>query len=284
MWTDIHMPLTPEAELRLFGAKGQNRTFLRKKLAALNDQRQIGLPPEFFGYRADGQANDRGETTTGIGTYAGGLRFVATGSRACELLQDKAPRIHSALINETNSLIPMHVRSGEHGLEFLPYERQMAIRSLCVGHARKGDYWYGAAESAHKGADWLGLLERKVPNYLTQCLMKQGVLLAQNGDDCPGGLEPLIIKALPIKSTWSEAHSELKAKLGIKLLSVAGHTWMKRERGNALVVLKDVEFSIRANLIGPWFAGRMKIEARGELINATRQTNLTRATASEVAA
>lgn len=284
MWTDIYMPLTAEAELRLFGPRGQNRTFLRKKLAALNTQYRIGLPHEFFGYRADGQANDQGETTIGIGTYAGGLRFVAIGSQASELLQEKAPRIHSALINETNSLIPMHVRSGEHGLEFVPYERRMAIRSLCVGHARKGNYWYGAAEAAQKGAAWLDLVDRKVPDYLIKCIMKQGVILAQNGDDCIGGLEPLIIKALPVKGSWSEAHSELKAKLGIKLLSVAGHTWMKREKGSALVVLRDVEFTVRANLVGPWFAGRMKIEGRGELINATHHTNLVHAIAGEVPA
>ncbi len=270
MWTDIHLPLTNEAESKLFGPRGRDRTVFRKKLAALNTQYKLGLPPEFFGYRADGQANDRGETTLGIGTYAAGLRLVAIGSQACELLQDKAPKIHSALISEANALIPLHVRNGEHGCELLPYERRMVIRSLCVGHARKGDYWSGAAEAAQKGESWMTLVDRKVPNYLTQCIVKQGVILAQNGDDCPGGLENFIIKALPAKGTWSEAHSELKAKLGIKLLSVAGHKWLKRENGNSLVVLQDVEFSIRANLIGPWFAGRMKIEARGEFIHSTR--------------
>lgn len=270
MWTDIHLPLKTEAEFRLFGPTGRNRTVFRKKLAALNTKYQLGLPPEFFGYSADGLTNDRGETTIGIGTYAAGLRLVAIGSMACELLQDKAPRIHSALINEANALIPLNVRSGEHAFELLPYERHMVIRSLCVGHARKGDYWYGAAEAAKNGESWLTLVDRKVPNYLTQCIVKQGVLLAQNGDDCHGGLEPYIIKALPAKGSWSEAHSELKTKLGIKLKSVAGSTWLKRENGNALVVLRDVEFSIRANMIGPWFAGRMKIEARGEFVNATR--------------
>ena len=284
MWTDIHLPLTPEAEERLFGPRGRDRTFFRKKLAALNTQYQLGLPPEFFGYSADGQSNDRGETTIGIGTYAGGLRLVSIGSQASELLQDKAPRIHSALITETNSLIPMHVRSGEHGFELLPYERRLVIRSLCVGHARKGNYWYGAAQAVQSGESWMNLVERKVPNYLTQCIMKQGVILAQNGDDCPGGLESLIIRALPVKSTWSDAHTELKAKLGIKLQSVADHTWLKRENGNALVVLRDVEFTIRANMTGPWFAGRMKIEARGEFITATRSAQAPSHEMDEVAA
>jgi hypothetical protein len=164
------------------------------------------------------------------------------------------------------------LKSGEHGFELLPHERRMVIRSLCVGHARKGNYWFGAAEAVQMGESWLSKVDRKIPNYLTQCILKQGVILAQNGDDCTGGLEPLVIKALPVKSTWSPAHSELKSRLAIKVLGVDGHTWLKRENGSSLLVLRDVEFTIRAQMTGPWFAGRMKIEARGEFISATRLT------------
>jgi hypothetical protein len=281
MWTDVHFPLPNEAEVSLFGSGGRSPTLFRKSLAALNMRYSLGLPPEFFGYKALGLANDTGETTIGIGTFKNGLRLVAVGSQSCELLQDRAPLIHSALIRQTNELVAMNVRSGEHGFEILPYERSMVIRNLCVGHARSGDYWYGAAEKAQKGESWMHLGERKIPNYLIQCIMTQGRLLAQNGDDCPGGLEDYIIKAMPTKGSWSDSHSELKSRLAIKLHSVAGHTWVKRDKASSLVVLKDVEFTIRANLSGPWFAGRMKIEARGEFLNATRQASQEFALATE---
>lgn len=271
MWTNLHMPLSPEAERALFGEHGRTRTGFRKKLAAMDTRYGINLPPEFFGYGPDGKANDRGQTTIGIGTYRDGLRLVAIGSKACELLQDKGPKIHSALIDSANALVRMHVASGEHSLEFLPYERDMVIRDLCVGKAVKGNYWYGAAESVRDGASWMDLGDRKIPDYIVKSLMNQAMILARDGDDCDGGLDEIIGKHLPINVSWSPAHLELKNRLRIKLLSVGGQSWLKREHGCSLVHLHDVKFSIRANLSGPWFAGRMKIEARGELLHATHQ-------------
>lgn len=270
MWITVDFPLSSTAEDRLFGESGRSSKAFRKKLAAMSTAHGMGLPPQFFGYAADGAANDEGETAISIGVYARGLRLRAIGSSACELLQRVTPVIHSALIGACAELIPMHTSSGEHGLDFLPFARRMFIHDLCVGKSSPGNYWYAAAKSAREGRDWMDLGERKIPNYLVQSIMSQALLLDRDGDDVSGDLGALIGECGSIRGSWSPAHSKLKHLLQIKLLSVGGQSWLKRDHGCSLVRLHDVEFSMHAKLTGPWFAGRMKIEGRGQIMESSR--------------
>jgi len=271
MHVTYHLPLSETAERKLFGGLPRSGTRFRKLLAAISTSSGLGLPPTFFGYGPDGRPNDRGETVIVIGANARGLRLTAIGTSACLLLQDHAGPIRSALMEIVQEPIRMFTASGEHDMAFLPFGRRMIIRDLCVGKNTPDNYWYGAAQAARGGRDWMDLGQRKIPNYLVQSLMNQALLLDEEGDEVGDAMGAIIGKCTQINGSWSLAHTELKNRLKIRLLSVGGQSWIKRDHGCSLVRLHDVVFSIQAILKGPWFAGRMKIEGRGEFLDARPQ-------------
>lgn len=269
MWRQIDFNVNPEAEKRLFGVAGRSERAFRKTLAALNTKHKIGLPPEFFGYGDDGQANPAGDTTIGIGYTHRGLRLVATGSTACELLGDRAGAIHAALMLEAGTILPISDRTGEHTANFLPFERPFFIQSLMVGKKTSDNFWFQAAKAVQAGSSWLKEADRKIPNVIGRSLMRQAVLLINDGDDLEGNVGTHLAPSLVGKRHWNETGAEFGQRLGIKLHAVGGHTYVRHGPVGSRLVLKNVELSMRAEFGGPWFVGRLKIEGRGQLIPAS---------------
>jgi hypothetical protein len=272
MWAEVNFKLSEQAEHALFGSAGRSPRAFRKMLAALDTKYGIELGPDFFGYAEDGGPKTSGEvdTTTGIGRTPNGLKIVTIGMKATARLHKKAPLIHSALINQAACMIPMSSRAGEHSANFLPFERRMVIRNLCVGHARPGDFWFATSEAVNKGATWVELADRKIPKFIGRALMRQAVLHANEGDDLEGNVANLLAQSITEGRHWRETGEEFGQRLGIKLLGVKGHTYIKIADVRPAIILKDVEFSMRGEFTGPWLLGKLKIEAQGLLLKSTR--------------
>lgn len=269
MWNEINFNLSKPAEQQLFGSAGRSERGFRKLLAALDTQYRIGLPPAFFGYTSEGIPDPKGNTTIGMGYTHHGLKIVATGSTACKMLADRSGAIHAALMMAAQTIIPMHQRSGEHSAWFQPFERPFYVKSLGVGNGNRENFWTIAAKRVNEGSSWLSEAERKIPNVMGRSLMRQAVLLINDGDELEGNVSELLAKSTIGGRHWNETGTEFGQRLAIKLRSVGGYTFMPAGGSRGGLVLKDVEFTMCGAFEGPWFLGRLKIEARGQLTPAT---------------
>lgn len=270
MWMEVNLALSPQAEGNLFGSSGRGERVFRKTLAALSTSRAIGLPPAFFGYGDDGKADSRGHTCIGMGCTAGGLRLVAVGSGACALLSDKVGSIHYALMLEAEALIPMHQHSGEHMAKLLPFEKPYYIKSLAVGKTDKDNPWFRASKAVQDGSDWMTQGAEKIPRSIGLGLIQQALILGREGDDIEGNFAGAIASAMVVASSMQEAEFKLLDRLGVRLHSIGGHTYDRVGPVGSRLVLKHVEFSMMIDLAGAWFAGRQKIDARGQFITSSR--------------
>lgn len=270
MWAEINFTLPPAAEARLFGGRGRSERGFRKTLAALNTKYVIGLPAAFFGYTDEGVANPAGDTTIGIGVTRNGLRLVATGSSACRLLEDRAGAIGAALMFESQAMIPMTSRSGEHAADFRPYTSPFYVQSLCVGKSTKDNFWFQAAKAVQDGSTWLKAADRKLPLTIGRSLMRQAVLLCNEGDDLEGSVGDLLARAVTGEQDWRETGLKFGQRLDVRVHAVGGHTYVPVGPVGHRLVLKDVEFTMKVALVGPWFVGRLKIEGRGQVQPSTR--------------
>jgi len=271
MWHRLDFKLTTEAQANLFkGAKRSEKAF-RKLLAALDTQYQIGLPPAFFGYGANGQPDSRSEITIGMGCTPNGLSIAATGSTASALLLDRAGAINAALMHAAQALIPMSNRGGEHEANFLPFARRYFISNLAVGNQKSSSFWARAATAVRNGSNWAQEADRKIPMAISRGLLRQAVLLAREGDDMEGNVGQLLAKSLVDGVHWKETGNEFGKRLNVQIHSVGGHTYAKLDENRTRLVLKNIEFSMNGQFEGPWYVGRLKIEGQGLLVPAARQ-------------
>jgi hypothetical protein len=282
MWCELSFKLSPEVETALFKESGRSPRGFRKLLAALDTRHSIGLPPRFFGYGEDGKADPKGDTVIGMGYTASGLRIVATGSTACDLLSDRAGAIHAALMTEAQAFIPLLRTEGEHGMEFLPFARKYVIPSLAVGKGTKDNFWYQASDAVKAGSSWLAEADRKIPTTISRGLMRHAMTLLMDNDDIDGPVEDLLGKSMRGERAWFETGQEFQKRLNIKLTAVTGHTFVQAGGISGRLCLKGVEFTMNAALMGPWFVGRLKIEAAGQLLQVFQSQPVRNAAVSNV--
>lgn len=266
MWSELSFKLTEDVEKSLFHGQRRSSRGFRKLLAALSTQQSIGLPPLFFGYGDDGKPDSKGDTVIGMGWTSTGMRILATGPTACELLALKGGAIHAALMTAAEAFIPIHRQDGAHGMDFLPFARRYVIPSLAVGNSEKGSFWYRTADAVKEGSSWLIQADRKIPTTISRGLMRYAMTLLRDDDDIDGPLEELLGQSMSGERPWFDTGQEFQKRLNVQLHSVASHTFVQAGNINGRLCLKGVEFSMNADLMGPWMVGRLKIEAAGQLL------------------
>jgi len=270
MWHRLDFKLGPQAEDHLFKGRLRSEIAFRKLLAALDTKYGIGLPPQFFGYGAEGRPDPKAEITIGMGCTPGGLCIVATGSAASQLLRDRAGAVNAALMHEAHALIPMVNRGGEHEANFLPFERRFFISNLAVGKQGSSSFWARAASAVKSGSTWMNEADRKIPYAISRGLFRQCVFLCREGDDLEGNVGPVLSKSLVDGAPWLDTGAEFGRLLDVKLHAVGGHTFAKLDENRTRLVLRNVEFTMRGDFTGPWFVGRLKIEGQGLLVPSSR--------------
>jgi len=271
MWHRLDFKLTQAAEARLFMGAKRSGTGFRKALAALNTKYRVGLPPEFFGYGADGQPDSGAEITFGMGSTASGLSIAATGASASALLVDRAGAINAALMHAAQELIPMSSRGGEHEANFLPFSRRHFVSNLAVGNQKSNSFWARAATAVRNGSTWMQEADRKIPLAISRGLLRQAVLLAREGDDLDGNVAPLLAQSMVDGIHWKTTGQEFGKRLNVKVHSVGGHTFVKLDANRTRLVLKNIEFTMHGQFDGPWYVGRLKIEGQGLIVPAARE-------------
>ena len=269
MWTQIDFSLTPKANESLFGGEPRTGRTFRKLLAELDTKHGIGLPSSFFGYGPDGLVDPGADITIVMGYTHGGLRLVGLGYAACKLINDRAGAINAALMHAANALIPMNVRGGEHGATLLPFARNYYLKSMAVGKSQKKCIWNDFADQVKAGAKWYEVADRMLPLFISRSLLRQAVLLIREGDDINGNVEPLLAKSEQGEVPWKDTGKTFGNRLGVKVHNVETHTFADLGDGRHRLILKGVEFTMRAELEGPWFIGRLKMQGNGEIYPAT---------------
>ncbi len=270
MWHQLDFKIPEEAEGRLFKGVRRSPVAFRKLLAALSTKYRIGLPPQFFGYGEDGQPDPQAEITFSMGWSPNGLFILAVGSACSRLLLDRAGAINAALMHEAQALVPMSSRGGEHEAHFLPFERRYFLNNLAVGRQERNSFWVKAVDAIKAGSTWEVEADRKIASSISRGLMRQAVYLARAGDDVEGTVSALLSNSLVGEHPWAETGVELQKRLAVTLHRVGGHTYVTDQHRSRLV-LKNVEFTMRADLVGPWLVGRLKIEGQGILRLSSRQ-------------
>lgn len=110
-----------------------------------------------------------------------------------------------------------------------------------------------------------------MPKTIGRSLMRQAVLLIEEGDDLEGSLGDHLGKSVSGERHWRETGLEFGERLAITIHSVGGHTYAPHGSGGLGLVIKNVEFTMKVALEGPWFVGRLKIEGRGQILRSTSQ-------------
>lgn len=271
MWTQADFNLSCRAEAALFGDRGRHERAFRKLLAALDSRHAIGLPPSFFGYAADGKPDPAGYTAIGMGRTKNGLRILATGAAASQVLQDRIGAIHAALMITAETIIPLNMRSGAHEANFLPFERGCYIHNLAVGKISSTCFWSQIAEKVKAGSTWEAEASRAIQRSVGDGLFQQARMLLEQGDDVHGNVEPMFSPLIEGEATFLSTIKAFQERLCVRLHKVHGHTYAKvGDGGAARLVLKGVEVTMKGHFTGAWSIGRLKIEARGQLLEAQR--------------
>jgi len=103
------------------GGPQQSRTTgrdLRKLLARLNTEHQIGLPPQFFGYDDGGAPDFTARPSFMLGENSqDSVRIVAIGPEASQTLLETSGPIQAALIRDYKALVHATMRGGAHAIE-----------------------------------------------------------------------------------------------------------------------------------------------------------------------
>lgn len=268
-WCRLDFPLTETTEQQLFRGGRRESASFRKLIAALNTKYNIGLPASAFGYKDNGESDSQAEICIGYGTTGRGLSITAVGIEAAELLSDRSGAINAALMHAAGALIPMHARTGEHEANFLPSPMPFYIHNLMLGKGRSTCFWKRAADNVHAGSNWLAEADRKIKKSIGTGLMRQAVLLGRMNDSLEGNVASLIARSMVDGVHWNETGAEFGDRLGIEIKTIGGHTFVNHGGGGHRLVLKNVEFTMKADFTGPWFVGRLKLESQGQVMPAS---------------
>lgn len=282
MWHQLDFRLSAEAESRLFKGKPRSPMAFRKLLAAMSTRHQIGLPSQFFGYGEDGKPDSKAQITFSMGWSPNGLFILAIGSAAAEVLINRAGAINAAMMHEAQALIPMNSRNGDHEAHLLPFPRRYFINNLAVGKQARDSFWMRASDAVQAGSTWEAQAGRKIATTISRGLMRQAVTLVREGDDLDGSLSAVLAGSIAGDRAWFETGQELQKRLNVTLHRVGGHTYVKDEHRSRLV-LKSLEFTMQAELGGPWLVGRLKIEGQGILRLSCREWDIETADKKEAA-
>lgn len=280
---DIQVP-GPDAKPVFHGSNPDGRD-LRKVLAKLNTEYQIGLPPWFFGYAEDGNPDSSAQPRISMGKNAmGSLRIIALGGEASQMLLEKSGPIQAALIQASGTLVQASLRGGAHAIESSAGKgnAQAAhhLRRLVVGSTRHTSKWWTSAKRVESGGQWESSDLSMLEDMIAAGIFDQARALLEEGDEIGGELGEWLESKLATDGP-ATALALFKQRIGLRALSIGGHTAVRHTGANGLrVMLKDVRISMTAKLEGPWIVGRNRIEGYG-LVQSSRVVFPTQAEVTE---
>lgn len=282
MYAEIDFRLSPEASQQLFRGGEPTGVLIRKLLSRLDEVHDLGLPSWFFGYNENGQADGACSHRVYMGRNMDPLSFRigGIGVQACDLLRSKGALIQSAMIRETKSLVQAHLRSGEHQVDVNSFPRSYHIRRLVVGKTHPDSFWWKSANAVNAGACWKDVGAQALSDLIADGLFDQFVMLTNEGDEVYGAhaqrlqykLDGLATSGLDERPRQILlAKKGFRTALGVKVVAVSGHTVHRSSGPQGLrVMLKSVEFTMHADLAGPWQIGRNRIESMGLIRRSAR--------------
>ncbi len=263
---DIQLPTGPGP--RVFHSPTPSGRDLRKVLARLNTEYEMGLPAWFFGYGEDGKpdCNTRPQITMGDNA-PGSVRILALGPQASDLLNEKSGTIQAALIRASQQLVHASMRSGPHKIDDLKGvgspTRHYRLHRLVVGKTTHESFWWRSAKRVEAGGDWSERDFVALSRLIGTGILEQAQTLLQGGDDIGGGLGEWLETKLATDDT-KDSRTLFMNRLGVKVTGIAGWTAHRATGPQGLrVMLKGVEFTAAAGLEGPWVVGRNRIEGYG---------------------
>ncbi|MFC7436045.1 hypothetical protein ACFQNJ_16135 [Hydrogenophaga bisanensis] len=264
--------------LRSLFPRGQpNETAFRKMVAALNTKYDVGLPSWIFGYADDQTVLSDRFPSVSFGLNRDSLRLSAIGQDACEVLTQRGYLLQAALIRELQCPVQVVDRSGEHALSYSRMPLRYYMRRLVVGKTRVDSYWWRSAST--NNGQWSENAKFRLAHLLGNALWEQACFLMDQGDELGGDigewLESMVGSEDP-RTNWT-LRSQFKLRLGIECVAVGdGHTAVRSTGTQGLrVMLRDVDFTAKADIQGLWWAGRGRIEGCG-LLQRSRRTDIRR--------
>lgn len=270
---DIQVPTFTETS-PFHGARPTGRD-LRKVLAKLNTEHQLGLPGWFFGYGPDGKPDNSAQPRITMGNNSqGSLRIVAIGSEASDLLLEKCGPIQAAMIRACDTLVHANMRSGPHILDASAgngfAKTDYWMHRVVVGKTHYESFWWRSAHRVEAGGAWAEKDFALLSDIIADGIFEQARLQLQAGDELHGELGEWLENKLATEDAKT-AQSLFKKRLGVTVLGIKGHTAHRATGPQGVrVMLKDVEFTMAARLEGPWIVGRNRIEGFGTVQIARR--------------
>ena len=293
MWITANFQTSAEIDGILFGGKGRTKRAFRAWLASANTRYNIGISPNVFGYNADGSQLQR-IRHIGITDYRNGVRLHAVGGDNIALIEPHFGAIQAALIADSKHAIPMQARSGQCGLELMPYGLRYYMPTVAVSKAHPEDPFlraWKAVELAGNDPAQDANVKAHVAYILDVSLTRQFRMLGSFGElalldnnqvvDVAMGIGERRMPAKDYQSRLGSVLSEFghpdrvgaKTAFQVEVHSIGGatHVVASSKGHGRRAVLKHVEFSAKANMTGLWLAGRALSLGDGTVLPATRR-------------
>lgn len=247
---------------------------LRKLLARLNTEHQIGLPPQFFGYDESGAPDFTARPNFMLGENSrDSVRIVAIGPEASQTLLETSGPIQAALIRDYKTLVHATMRGGAHAIEPTGgngYARcRYHAHRIVVGKTTFESWWWRSAAQFDAVGQWSARDHLRLADLIATGIFEQARTLLLSGDEVEGEMGEWLERCIATEEP-KVAQMMFTRRLGVQVESIAGYTAHRATGPRGLrVMLKGVEFTMAAHMQGPWVVGRNRIEGNG-LIRMSR--------------
>lgn len=278
MYRQMDLQLSAHVVSKLFLGDRPTGMRVRKLLSRLQTEHDLGLQPWVFGYGNDGKPDQRAPLRISMASTMGNtVRLVAVGPMACKLLARKAAAIQAAFISEGGRVVPVIIRSGEHGIERVNGVRSYFVPSIVLGKTSPDSFWWRCAKQVEdQGAKWMDVAGEQLGNTISEGILTQCFNLLADGDTIKGEHAEMVAqhwRRINFIEDLGERTKErrlvldvFKTVLDLRVTSITGHSaFMATGPQGLRVLLKNIEFTVSAQLTGVWIVGRNKIEGMGAI-------------------
>lgn len=257
---------------------------LRKLLAKLNTQLNLGLPDWFFGYGVDGKClGTRPTILISENIAPDSLRITAIGPQACELLVQKGWLIQAALMRASDEPVASKDRAGAHAISPIsgPSMSYYMYR-MAVGNTLPKSFWWRESQTA--GSGWSDQAHMRLAHVIAESIYLQASDWIRAGDTIEGEIGDWLESRLGDQNPEGNHQlcREFKLRVGLKVTSIGhGNSCVRSTGSRGLkILLRDVEFQTRCDIRGPWAVGANRIEGFGQIRKSTRSRLVPQGTVS----
>lgn len=276
-WYRCDYRLSDIAAQRLFAPESHSGRAFRKLVARLCDEQRLSLPPALFNY-------DEGRPIASLPAvrflgYARGLSLIGLGDEGVKLAEGAAPVVHAALTKAANAIISVEQRSGAVLLRPTPMPVRYVAKSALLSPTAAVPKWLQWVDMAKEQ----GCTLAEVP----QARDEMAALLEASLQRHMDWLDP--VAAGSLRSQWNmlatQDDEDLMVARGdrpftVRVISCGkhflqgrqNHTALALQRNNPdlavkgslpLVGVKQIEFTVNAELLGIWQVGRLTSAGNG---------------------